>query len=81
MVSPAKISAANQVLADALRLPREDRSAVIDELMRSLDDEDEDPMAPEERAQLDAAIACSQEQFRAGQGIPMDVVLADLARR
>jgi hypothetical protein len=75
MISPAK-----QVITDALRLPREERSAVIDELMRSLDD-DEAPMDPAEREQLDAALARSQAQFRAGQGIPMDVVLAELAKR
>jgi len=68
------------VITDALRLPREERSAVIDELMRSLDD-DEAPLDPAEREPLDAALARSQAQFRAGQGIRMDVVLAELAKR
>jgi hypothetical protein len=72
------VSAAKQVITDALRLPREERAALVDELMRSLDDEDAEPV---DRAQLDAALARSQEQFRAGQGVPMDVVLAGLAKR
>jgi hypothetical protein len=74
------ISTAKQVISDALRLPRDERSTVIDELMRSLDDEG-DAMSPEERARLDAAIARSQAQFRAGEGIPMDVAFARLAKR
>ena len=74
------VATAKQVITDALRLPRDERSAVVDELMRSLDDE-EDQLDPAERARLDAAIARSQEQFRAGQGIAMDVVLAELATR
>jgi hypothetical protein len=74
------VSTAKQVITDALRLPREERSAVIDELMRSLDDDD-DALEPADREQLDAAIARSQEQLRAGQGIPMEVVLAGLAKR
>lgn len=73
------VSATKQVIADALGLPREERSTVIDELMRSLDDDAD--LEPEERARLDAAIAASQAEFRAGQGIPMHEVFARLAKR
>jgi hypothetical protein len=69
-----------QVLAAALRLPREERTAVVDELMRSLDDV-EDGLAPGDRERLHAAIARSDEQFRAGQGISADEVLERLTKR
>jgi hypothetical protein len=69
-----------QVLAAALRLPREERTAVVDELMRSLDDA-EDLVDPDDRGRLHAAIARSDEQFRAGQGIPVEVVLDRWTKR
>jgi hypothetical protein len=69
-----------QVLAAALKLPREERTAVVDELMRSLDDTD-DVMDPADRERLHAAIARSEEQFRIGQGIPAEIVLDRLTKR
>jgi polyhydroxyalkanoate synthesis regulator phasin len=69
-----------QVLAAALKLPREERTAVVDELMRSLDDA-EDRMDHDERERLHAAIARSEEQFRTRQGIPAEVVLDRLTKR
>lgn len=69
-----------QVLAAALKLSREERTAVVDELLRSLDDA-EDLLAANDRELLHAAIARSDEQFRAGRGIPAEIVLDRLVKR
>jgi hypothetical protein len=74
------ISNTEQVLAAALKLPREERAAVVDELLRSLDDAD-DLLDAGDRELLHAAITRSDEQFRAGQGIPAEVVLDRLNKR
>jgi hypothetical protein len=68
------------VLAAALKLTREERTAVVDELMRSLDDA-EDLMDPPDRERLHVAIGRSEEQFRAAQGISAEVVLDRLTKR
>jgi len=69
-----------QVLAAALELPREERAAVVEELLRSLDDA-EDLLDGGDRELLHAAIARSDEQFRAGRGIPAETVLERLTKR
>ena len=69
-----------QVLDAALKLPREERAVVVDELLRSLDDA-EDLLDAEDRALLHAAIVRSDEQFRAGQGIPAEQVLERLSKQ
>lgn len=74
------IPTTEQVLAAALKLPREERTAVVDELLRSLDDA-KDRLDASDRELLHAAIARSDEQFRAGQGIPAETVLERLTKR
>jgi hypothetical protein len=69
---------AAKVIADALKLPPEDRATVIEELVRSLDEGDD--LDDEDRARLHAAIARSEEQFQAGQGIPIETALERLDR-
>jgi hypothetical protein len=69
-----------QVVAAALELSREERAAVVEELLRSLDDA-EDLLDAGDRARLHAAIVRSDEQFRAGRGIPAETVLDRLNKR
>jgi hypothetical protein len=72
--------AAQKVLAEALKLAPEDRAEVASQLLRSLDEEEDQEQPPEERARLHLAIARSDEQFQQGQGIPADVVLERLRK-
>jgi hypothetical protein len=74
------IPSTEQVLAAALKLPRDERIAVVDELLRSLDDA-EDLLDASDRERLHAAIARSDEEFRAGRGIPAETVLERLTKR
>ena len=67
--------AAQKVLAEALKLAPEDRAEVATQLLRSLDEEEDQELPPEERARLHEAISRSDEQFRQGRGIPADRVL------
>jgi hypothetical protein len=69
-----------QVLAAALELPHDERVSVVEQLLRSLDDA-EDLLDAGDRDQLHAAIARSDEQFRAGRGIPVELVLDRLNKR
>lgn len=73
------VSNTAEVLAAALQLPRDDRSTVVEELMRSLDQDDE--LSSSERDKLHAAIARSDEQFRAGRGIPAERAFERLSKR
>lgn len=71
---------AAKVLADALKLPHEARTEVVDQLLRSLDDEEGDALDAQDRERLHAAITRSEEQFRAGLGIPAEAALEELDR-
>lgn len=72
---------AEKVLAEALKLPREERAEIVDRLLRSLDDEEGDALDDADRARLHQAIARSDEQFRRGQGIRAEDALAELERQ
>jgi methylphosphotriester-DNA--protein-cysteine methyltransferase len=72
---------AEKVVVDALKLRREERTELVDRVLRSLDEEEDDLLDEEDRAQLHAAIAQSEEQFRHGQGIPAETVLERLKAR
>jgi hypothetical protein len=72
--------AAEKVLAEALRLTPEDRAEVASQLLRSLDEEDDQELPPEDRARLHEAIARSEEQFGQGLAIPADGVLERLGK-
>jgi len=74
------IPSTEQVLAAALELSREERAVVVQELLRSLDDA-EDLLDAADRELLHAAIARSDEHFRAGRGIPAEMVLDRLNKR
>jgi len=68
---------AAKVVAEALKLPPDERAQVVDELLRSLDEGDD--LEDEDRARLHAALRQSDEEFKAGLGIPEADVL-DLLR-
>ena len=70
---------AAKVVADALKLPPEERAAVIEELVRSLDEGDD--LDDEDRARLHAALRRSDEEFREGPGVPAEEVLDRLRKR
>ncbi len=70
---------AARVVADALKLPPDERAAVIEELVRSLDEGDN--LDDQDRARLHAALLRSDEEFRAGLGIPAADVLDRLRKR
>lgn len=70
---------AAKVVADALKLPPDERAAVIEELVRSLDDGDD--LDDEDRARLHAALRRSDEEFKAGLGVPAEEVLDRLRKR
>lgn len=70
---------AAKVVADALKLPREERATVIEELVRSLDEGDE--LDDEDRARLHAALRRSDEEFREGLGVPAEEMLDRLRKR
>lgn len=72
---------AEKIVSEALKLPAEDRAELVDRLLRSLDDEEGDSLDDEDRQQLHAAIARSEEQFLAGQSIPAKTVLDRLRKR
>jgi len=71
---------AAKVVAEALRLPPDERAQVVDELLRSLDEGDDD-LEDDDRARLHAALRQSDEEFKAGLGIPAAVVLDRLRPR
>lgn len=64
---------AAKVLQDALRLPPDQRAEVVEELVRSLDEGDD--LDDEDRDRLHAALRQSEEEFRAGPGVPAADVL------
>jgi hypothetical protein len=68
-----------KVVAEALKLPPDERAQVIDELLRSLDEGDD--LEDDDRARLHAALRQSDEEFKAGLGIPAADVLARLRPR
>ena len=70
---------AAKVVAEALKLPPDERAQVVDELLRSLDEGDD--LEDEDRARLHAALRQSDEEFKAGLGIPAADVLARLRPR
>jgi hypothetical protein len=72
---------AEKIVSEALKLPAEERAEVVDRLLRSLDDEDADALDNVDHERLHAAIARSEEQFRAGQTIPSKTVLDRLRKR
>jgi hypothetical protein len=69
---------AARVLQEALKLPPDQRAQVIEELVRSLDEGDD--LDDEDRARLHAALRQSDEEFKAGKGIPAAEVLDRLRR-
>ena len=75
------VANAEKVLAEALKLRREERTEVVDRLLRSLDEEEGDELDAEDRERLHAAIARSEDQFRAGEGVPAKAVLDRLTKR
>ena len=75
------VANAERILAEALKLRREERTEVVDSLLRSLDEEEGDELDDEDRGQLHAAIARSDDQFRSGAGVPAEVVLDRLSKR
>jgi hypothetical protein len=72
---------AEKILSEALKLPAEERVEVVDRLLRSLDDEEGDALDDEDRQRPHQAISRSEEQFRSGESIPADAVLARLRKR
>lgn len=70
---------ADHLLAATLRLPRAERTAVVDQLLRSLDDEED--LLAEDREELHAAIARSEKQFESGEGVAIDVLFDRLSKR
>jgi hypothetical protein len=70
---------AAKVVAEALKLPPDERAQVVDELLRSLDEGDD--LEDDDRARLHAALRQSDEEFKAGLGIPAADVLARLRPR
>jgi len=70
---------AAKVVADALKLSPDERAEVIEELVRSLDQGDD--LDDEDRARLHAALRRSDEEFRAGPGIPAAEVVDRLRSR
>jgi Putative addiction module component len=68
-----------KVVAEGLKLPPDERAQVIDELLRSLDEGDD--LEDDDRARLHAALRESDEEFKAGLGIPAADVLARLRPR
>ncbi len=59
------------------RLPADERAGLIEGLVRSLDEGDQ--LDEADRARLHEAIRRSEQQFRDGEGIPAEVVLARYA--
>jgi hypothetical protein len=74
-------SAAEKIVAEALRLGAEERAQVAERLLESLEDDGEDARGEDDRRRLHEAIARSEAQFAAGQGVAAEVVLADLESR
>jgi hypothetical protein len=72
---------AEKIVSEALKLPAEERAELVDRLLQSLDDEEVDALDDVDRERLHAAIARSEEQFRAGQTIPSKTVLDRLRKR
>ena len=71
---------AQKILAEALKLSVEQRTEVVDLLLRSLDDEEGDDLDADDRERLHAAIGRSDEEFRTGRGIPAEIVLDRLRK-
>jgi len=72
--------ATKKVLADALELSAEERADLAEQILRSLDD-DEDVRDPDDRRRLHEAVRRSDEQYASGQGIPAELVLERLSKR
>lgn len=72
--------AAEKILAEALQLSSEERAEVASQLLRSLDEEQDEELPSEDRARLHAAIARSEEQFQQGMGVSADAVLERLLK-
>ena len=72
---------AAKVVAEALKLSPEERAQVVGEILRSLDDADGDDLDDEDRARLHAALRQSDQEFKAGLGIPAADVLDRLRHR
>jgi len=68
-----------KVVAEALKLSPDERAQVVDELLRSLDEGDD--LEDDDRARLHAALRQSDDEFKAGLGIPAADVLARLRPR
>lgn len=70
---------AARLVREALKLSPDERAEVVEELVRSLDDDDD--LDDEDRARLHAALRQADDEFKAGQGIPAADVLDRLRGR
>jgi hypothetical protein len=75
-----RVTEAEKIASEALRLPAEERAELVDRLLRSLDDEESDALDDADRERLHAAIARSDEQFRAGRTISSKAILDRLRK-
>jgi hypothetical protein len=67
-----------QLLQQLLALDESVRLEIAHTLLKSVDEAVDDNMSDEERARLDAALDRSIAQAEAGQGIPVEQVIAEL---
>jgi hypothetical protein len=72
---------AERLIAEALKLRVEERSDLVDRLLRSLDEEESGDLDAEDRARLNAALDLSDQQFNAGQTVPAEEVIDRLRKR
>lgn len=72
---------AEKIVTEALKLPAEERVDLVDRLLRSLDDEEGDALDDDDRERLHAAIARSDEEFRAGKAMPSKIALERIRKR
>lgn len=67
-----------QLLQQLLALDESVRLEIAHTLLKSVDEAVDDDMSDEERARLEAALERSLAQADAGQGIPVEQVIAEI---
>jgi hypothetical protein len=72
---------AEKLVAEASKLPAEERVEAVDRLLKTLDDADRDALDNEDRERLHAAIGRSQEPSRSGQVVSAKTVLDALRKK